>query len=115
MHGSLEHLKIEIDLLAPGAERIVGRNPPLDIIARDIIFGEGPVWDARGKQLYFTDIIGDTVWKWKPGVGQEIVMRPSVNACGPCARPRATRSARRKRNIRHDQQQEFDDGFMVAA
>ena len=82
MHGSLEHLKIEIDLLAPGAERIVGKNPPLDIIARDIIFGEGPVWDARGKQLYFTDIIGDTIWKWKPGTGQEIVMRPSVKANG---------------------------------
>jgi len=63
-------------------ERIVGRNPPLDIIARDIIFGEGPVWDNRAKQLYFTDIIGDTIWKWKPGVGQEVVLRPSVKANG---------------------------------
>ena len=67
MHGSLDNLKVEVDMLAPGAERIVGRNPPLDIIARDIIFGEGPVWDARNKQLYFVDIIGDTIWKWKPG------------------------------------------------
>ena len=80
MHGSLDHLKIEIDLLAPGGERIVGKNPPLDIIARDIIFGEGPVWDARGKQLYFTDIIGDTIWKWKPKGGLEAVMMPSVKA-----------------------------------
>jgi gluconolactonase len=82
MHGSLDHLKIEIDLLAPGGERIVGKNPPLDIIARDIIFGEGPVWDARGKQLYFTDIIGDTIWKWKPKSGLEAVMMPSVKADG---------------------------------
>jgi len=82
MHGSLDHLKIEIDLLAPGGERIVGKNAPLDIIARDIIFGEGPVWDARGKQLYFTDIIGDTIWKWKPKSGLEAVMMPSVKADG---------------------------------
>jgi gluconolactonase len=82
MHGSLDHLKIEIDLLAHGGERIVGKNPPLDIIARDIIFGEGPVWDARGKQLYFTDIIGDTIWKWKPKSGLEAVMMPSVKADG---------------------------------
>lgn len=82
MHGSLEHLKIEIDLLTPAGERIVGRNPPLDVIARDVIFGEGPVWDARNKQLFYTDIIGDTIWKWKPGGKPEAVLRPSVKANG---------------------------------
>ena len=82
MHGSLETLTIEVDLCVPGWERIVDRNPPVEIIARDIIFGEGPVWDARGKQLYFTDIIGDTIWKWRPGKGLEAVMMPSVKADG---------------------------------
>ena len=84
MHGSLVDLKIELDLLAPGAERIVGRNMPLNIIARDIIFGEGPVWDARNKQLLFTDIIGDTIWKWKPGGKPRPVLRPSAKANGMC-------------------------------
>ncbi|MEK7877583.1 MAG: SMP-30/gluconolactonase/LRE family protein [Pseudomonadota bacterium] len=82
MHGSLDNLKVEVDMLAPGAERIVGKNPPLDIIARDIIFGEGPVWDARNKQLYFVDIIGDTIWKWKPASGLEVVLKPSAKADG---------------------------------
>jgi len=82
MHGSLDDLKIEIDMLAPGAERIVGRNLPLDIIARDIIFGEGPVWDARNEQFFFTDIIGDTIWKWKPRAGLKAILRPSVKANG---------------------------------
>jgi len=84
MHGSLDDLKIELDLLAPGAERIVGKNPPLDIIARDVIFGEGPVWDARGKQLFFTDIIGDTIWRWRPTGGLKAVLKPSVKANGMC-------------------------------
>jgi gluconolactonase len=82
MHGLLDELKLEVDLLTPAGERIAGKALPLDVIARDILFGEGPVWDARGKQLYFTDIVGDTIWKWKPGKGQEIVMRPSVKANG---------------------------------
>jgi gluconolactonase len=82
MHGPLEHLKVELDMMTPAGEKLVGKHPPIDIIARDIIFGEGPVWDARGKQLFFTDIIGDTIWKWKPGSGQEVVMRPTVKANG---------------------------------
>jgi len=82
MHGSLDDLRFEVDMLAPGAERIVGTNLPLDIIARDVIFGEGPVWDARNKQLFFTDIIGDTIWKWKPGGKQEAILKPSVKANG---------------------------------
>jgi gluconolactonase len=84
MHGSLETLSVEVDLCAPGWERIIGKNPPIDIIARDIIFGEGPVWDARSKQLFFVDIIGDTIWSWKPGVGQAVVLNPSVKADGMC-------------------------------
>ncbi|MBI2295402.1 MAG: SMP-30/gluconolactonase/LRE family protein, partial [Betaproteobacteria bacterium] len=71
-----------MDMLARGAERIVGKSPPLDIIARNIIFGEGPVWDARNKQFFFTDIIGDTIWKWKPKRGLEPILRPSVKANG---------------------------------
>ena len=82
MHSSLASLKIEVDMLAPGAERIVDKSLPLDIVARDIIFGEGPVWDAANKQLYFTDIIGDTIWKWKPRTGLKPVLRPSVKANG---------------------------------
>ena len=62
MHGSLEHLSVAVDMCAPGWERIVDPSPPIEVIARDIIFGEGPTWDARNRQLYFTDIIGDTIW-----------------------------------------------------
>jgi len=82
VHGSLDDLKIEVDMLAPGGERIVGKHPPLDIIARDIIFGEGPVWDSRKNELTFVDIIGDTIWKWKRKGGLEVVMKPSFKADG---------------------------------
>jgi gluconolactonase len=82
VHGPLDELTIEVDMLTPEGERLVGRNPPLDIIARDIIFGEGPVWDNRKKELVFTDIIGDTIWRWKRSGGLEVVLKPSAKADG---------------------------------
>ncbi|MFN7751704.1 MAG: SMP-30/gluconolactonase/LRE family protein [Pseudomonadota bacterium] len=84
MHGSLEHLTVELDLRAAGWQEIVDEHPPVTVIAHDIIFGEGPTWDAAGEQLYFTDIIGDTVWKWSRARGQEVVLSPSVKGNGTC-------------------------------
>jgi gluconolactonase len=84
MHASLEHLEIETDLRAHGAERIVAGSPAFRIVAQDIIFGEGPVWHAREGALYFTDIIGDTIWKWTPKQGQEVMLRPTEKANGMC-------------------------------
>jgi gluconolactonase len=74
--------RVDTDLIAPGFERIVDRDPPLDSIAQGLTFGEGPVWDKRTGQLYWVDIIGNTIWKWKPGVGREVVLRPSGHANG---------------------------------
>jgi gluconolactonase len=73
---------MDIDRLAPGLDRIVDPDPPLDRIAHGLIFSEGPVWDQRGRQLFFVDIIGNTIWKWVPGVGRKIVLRPSDHANG---------------------------------
>jgi sugar lactone lactonase YvrE len=73
---------VDTDLAAPGFDRLVEKHPPLDRVAYGLTFGEGPVWDRRGKQLYWVEIIGNTIWKWKPGVGHEIVLRPSGHANG---------------------------------
>src|SRR5919106_6708937 len=67
---------------ARGSERIVDDDLPLEIIARDVIFGEGPVWDARNRQLLYTDIIGDTIWRWTPQSAPQPVLRPSIKANG---------------------------------
>ena len=73
---------MDVDMAAPGLERLIEPAPPLDQIASGIIFGEGPVWDRRKKQLFWTDIIGDKIWTWKPGIGSEVVLHPSQHANG---------------------------------
>jgi gluconolactonase len=73
---------VDTDLAAPGFERLVEKRPPLDEVAYGLTFGEGPVWDRRGKQLYYVEIIGNAIWKYKPGVGHEAVLKPSGHANG---------------------------------
>ena len=77
-----KEVRMDIDLVAPELERIVDKNPPLDRIAYGMIFAEGPVWDRRNKQLFWVDIKGNRIWKWKPGVGREIVLEPTGHANG---------------------------------
>jgi gluconolactonase len=73
---------LDIDPRAAGFQDIVGDKPPWDEVAHGITFGEGPVWDRRQKRLLFTDIIGDTIWQWKAGVGMERLVHPSRHANG---------------------------------
>src|SRR5262245_66367660 len=73
---------MDIDLAAPGLERIVGADPPFDTIAHGLYFGEGPVWDRRQQRFLWTDIIGDTIWQWKPEVGKDVLIHPSNHANG---------------------------------
>ena len=73
---------MDMDRIAPGLERLIDKDAPMDRISYGTTFAEGPVWDRRNKQLYWVDIIGNTIWKWKPGVGREVVLRPSGHANG---------------------------------
>jgi len=73
---------MEFDMAAPGFERIVTPETELDVIAHDLSVGEGPVWNKRTGQLFWVSIIGNTIWKWTPGVGREVVMHPSYKADG---------------------------------
>src|SRR5687768_15629320 len=75
---------MEFDKAAPGFERIATRESEAEaqIIATMGGFGEGPVWNRRSGELFWVSILGNTIWKWTPGVGTEIVMRPSYKANG---------------------------------
>ena len=73
---------VDIDLAAPGFKRIAGSDPPLDQIAHGLYFGEGPVWDRRKQRFLWTDIIGDTIYEWSPGVGKKALIHPSSHANG---------------------------------
>jgi gluconolactonase len=73
---------MDADMVSAGFERILPPGATLDQIAQGLDFGEGPVWNAKEGSLYWTDIAGDTIWKWTPGVGSQVFMSPTGKADG---------------------------------
>jgi len=73
---------VETDMVAPGLEQIVPPDATFEVIATKTVTGEGPVWNAREGYLLWVDIVGDTIWKWQPGVDVSVFLRPSGHANG---------------------------------
>ncbi|MFQ5860551.1 MAG: SMP-30/gluconolactonase/LRE family protein, partial [Dehalococcoidia bacterium] len=70
------------DTTSPGFQRIVPEQATLGRVSHGYIFTEGPVWNAREGYLAWTDIIGNTIWKWVPGQGPSVLIAPSGKADG---------------------------------
>ena len=70
------------EAFSPEFRSIVPEQATFERAASGFIFIEGPVWNYREGYLIWVDIIGDTIWKWVPGRGKSIVMRPSGHANG---------------------------------
>jgi gluconolactonase len=73
---------LEIDLATPALARLVSREAPLDRLYHGLTFGEGPLWSHRDGTFRWVDIVGDTIYRFKPGVGTEVLIRPSTKANG---------------------------------
>jgi gluconolactonase len=73
---------MDVDMAVPGFNKVVPSDSKLEVIANDLLFGEGPVWNSKSGEFYWVDIINDTIWRYKKGVGRQIVMRPSYKADG---------------------------------
>jgi gluconolactonase len=64
------------DLIDPEAEMVK--------IGSGYEFSEGPVWVAAENCLLFSDIPGDTRWRWTENRGMDLVMRPTYKGNGMC-------------------------------
>ena len=67
--GTIERNDPRIDTLIPPDANI-------QKIAEGFIFTEGPVWDKRNNQLYFSDVRGNTIYSWSETAGVEPFIQP---------------------------------------
>ncbi|HSE97299.1 MAG TPA: SMP-30/gluconolactonase/LRE family protein, partial [Blastocatellia bacterium] len=58
-------------------DRIVPRGAKLEKIADGYNWVEGPVWDRRAGHLLFSDIPANSIYRWKPGEGVTLFLKPS--------------------------------------
>ncbi len=66
-----------IERLDPGLDAIIDPAAPVEVLGEGYRWAEGPVWVRRKGWLLFNDVPGNTMWRWRPGKGVDLFMRPS--------------------------------------
>jgi gluconolactonase len=66
-----------IERLDPAFDSIISQNAKIEIIARDLIWSEGPLWVDSEKMLLFSDVPQNVVYKWTEAKGMEEYLKPS--------------------------------------
>jgi gluconolactonase len=73
---------LELDLETKGLRRLLSPEAPLDRLYHGMTFGEGPVWNRRDGSFLWVDIVGDTIYRYRQGIGTEVLIHPSGKANG---------------------------------
>jgi gluconolactonase len=68
--------------MATGLDSLIDPAAKLTCLGSGYEFTEGPVWVPAEGALYFSDIPGDTRWRWTEGGGMEVAARPTFKGNG---------------------------------
>jgi gluconolactonase len=63
--------------LDPRFDELVPKDAKLEVVAEDIIWAEGPVWDKQGGFLLFSDAPRNSAFKWSAKEGKTLFLKPS--------------------------------------
>lgn len=61
---------------------IAPKDSKFEMLETGFKFTEGPVWNASGGYLLFSDIPANRIYKWSPDGGVEVFLEPSGNSNG---------------------------------
>ena len=65
------------EMFDPRFFNLIDADAQLEVLADNLIFTEGPVWHAKQKRLYFSDIPADTLYRYQPSQGLSVFRQPS--------------------------------------
>ena len=57
----------KVELYDPAAATLIDSNAKVEVIGKNYIWSEGPVWVPSRQTLLFSDVIRNTVFQWKEG------------------------------------------------
>jgi gluconolactonase len=66
-----------IERLSPDLDRVIAADARIEKLAEGFLWSEGPVWRKDGGYLLFSDVPGNTIYKWREGEGVSVFLRPS--------------------------------------
>ena len=58
-------------------EELFDITQEIEQVATGFVFTEGPAWDFKNNQLYFSDIPGNTLYRYKKNEGVKVYRKPS--------------------------------------
>ena len=68
----------EVHRFAEGVDALVESGAAIEQLTGDeFTWSEGPVWVPQGGFLVFSDVPGNTAWKWSDSAGLEVFLKPS--------------------------------------
>jgi len=73
---------VALDVRDPRLMQVVAPDSTLESLATGFQFLEGPVWLAEQRALIFSDIPGDTMYRWDAAGGTTVYRQPSRKANG---------------------------------
>jgi gluconolactonase len=67
-----------VERLSPAFDKLIGKGAKLEVLTDGYAWVEGPVWVPKdGGYLLFSDIPNNSVFKWQPGKGASLFLKPS--------------------------------------
>ncbi len=66
-----------IEVLDEAMRNLIDADAKIEVLAEGFGWGEGPTWVADGGYLVFSDVPGNTIYKWKESEGISVFMQPS--------------------------------------
>jgi gluconolactonase len=72
-----DHRLGHVDRYDPAVDAIVPADWRIEKLASGFIWSEGPVWIADGSYLLFTDVPGNTLYRWSQKDGLSTFLKPS--------------------------------------
>jgi gluconolactonase len=66
-----------VEFVSPELSSVIKKTAKVESIAQGFQFTEGPVWVEKSKMLLFSDVPGNTIYKWTAEKGKEIYVKPA--------------------------------------
>jgi gluconolactonase len=66
-----------IERLDPAFSALVPADARIERLAEGFDWAEGPVWRRSGEYLLFSDVPGNTIYRWREGDGLRVFLRPA--------------------------------------
>lgn len=66
-----------IERLDPALDELIDADAPIEKLAEGFNWSEGPVWRPRERDLLFSDVPENIVYRWRHGAGVSVFLEPS--------------------------------------